>query len=119
MSIGSKEKACKELIRTTLNLWNSLGMDKDMVKKILYDELKDSELIDIFINDIRTVHPMHCCYIKGKEIKERVITGYEVSFILNDIIDCKIVVMPEYYDGSREHLIKHIKGKINHKIGSE
>lgn len=120
ISIGNKEEACRELVRTTLNLWNSLGIDKEMVIKILGEELKGDKPLDIFITDIETLYDTHTYYI-GVNPKEKrdTVTGYNVKFILNDVISCKTIVKPERYDGNREHLIEYIKSSINQKKGSE
>lgn len=114
LSAGNKEERHKQLVKTTLDLWDNLGIDREMVLKILGEELKGGKPLDIFITNIETLYDTYTYYI-GADPKEKcnTVIGYNVKFILNDVIGCKTIVKPEHYDGNRDRLIEYIKSNIS------
>ena len=113
ISTGSKEEeAYRQLVITTLNLWNSLGIDKGMVLKILGEELKADKSLDIFITDIKTEYTVLESYRDNEKNVWNETDGYKVVFVLNNDIDCEIRISANECNGCREQIKAYIRNKI-------
>lgn len=108
ISTGNKEERCRQLVRTTLDLWNSLGVDKGMVLKILGEELKADKPLDIFITNIKTEYTG----LTNGERTWHEINGYKVGFVLNKEIACEIRISVNECNGCREQIKEYIRNKI-------
>lgn len=114
LSKGNQEERCRQLVKTTLDLWNSLGISRDMVIKILSEKLNNDKALSIFITDIKKVYKP-CTDGRGQWWDEE-LNECKVGFVLNKEIACEIRVPIRYCDECKEPIRDYIKRKITRGV---
>lgn len=110
LSKGNQEERCRQLVKTTLDLWDGLGISKEMTRRLLSNELKDDKALSIFITDIKKVYKP-CTDGRG-QWRDEELNECKVGFVLNKEIACVIRVPIRYCDECKEQIRNYIKCKI-------
>lgn len=110
--VEEEKKDYEALVRTTLHLWDSLGIDVDRVIKILGKGFNNNKALNIFITDVKTEYDENCYYAGYEETRTNVVTGYKVGFVLNEEIACEIRVGAKHCNGCKEQIRNYIRDKI-------